>query len=150
MQAHIDEAVTRGWTTIAGLYGVEKRGGKLRPARCELPQGYGTIKGKSWKADPPVVKGRPISPHTKHCLKRISNAVARAHHTVLVNINTERVTRMFDTQEYRLRLASDQARVTAELRRLTGDPTAIPGFVHGMADVKDMYTAMSIEKMDEA
>ena len=87
----IDEAVKRGWNVRLGdLYGVVRRrrrkGGKKLagkqtvrvPGKCEIPRGYGTVKGKSWRLR--VIKGRPITPHTKHVLRRISRTVARAHH----------------------------------------------------------------------
>ena len=130
MQECIDQCVAEGWTSIADLYGVERKRGKLRPVRCSVPAGYGTIKAKSWLAQ--IVKGRPISPHTRHVMKRISNAVARGYHVVLLSINNERVTRMYTTQEYKYRVMEDQVRVRDELRRLTGDPTAQPGYVHDL------------------
>ena len=152
-QSLIDECVRRGWHKMASLYGVTRQGGKLRPRPdgCEIPCGYGTIKGKSWRAVPPVVKGRPISPHTRHVMKRLSNLIARAYHTVLVHINTEpHIVRMFTTEEYKVRLAQGFARVTRTLRALTGDPRAIPGFVHEMADIAEMYTGLAVRTMNEA
>lgn len=153
MQSLIDECVRRGWHKLAPLYGVTRQRGKLRPrpGGCDIPCGYGTIKGKSWRATPPVVKGRPISPHTQHVMKRLSNLIARAYHTVLVHINTEPHTvRMFTTEEYKVRLAAGFTRVTAALRELTGDPSAIPEFVYEMADIAEMYTGLAISTMNEA
>ena len=125
MQKCIDKCVAEKWTDIAPLFGVRKRGGKLVPATCSVAEGYGTQKGKSWKAE--VNKGRPISPYTKHCMKLISNAVARAYLTFMMKINTERVTRMFTTQEYTRRLVEDQKRILGVLRQLVG-PSARLGF----------------------
>ena len=138
----IDEAVKCGWDVRLGdLYGVVRRrkrkGGKKLPGRrtvhvpgkCEIPRGYGTVKGKSWRLG--VIKGRPITPHTKHVLRRISRTVARAHHVVLTTINHERVSRMFTTQEYKVRLRQDRLRAWKELQQLV--PGALlrdVGFIH--------------------
>ena len=130
LQRTIDACVSKGWTKLARLYGVQRVKGGFEPVRCAVPAGYGTIKHKSWAAE--VVKGRPISPHTKHPMKIISNTVARAYHVCLLCVNTERVSRMFTTQEYKGRVATDQQRVRAKLRELTGDPAAQPGFVVDM------------------
>lgn len=127
MQRCIDQCVREKWTEIGDLYGCVRRGGKLVASTCSVPCGYGTIKHKSWAAQ--IVKGRPISPHVKHVMKRVSNRCARGYHVVLTNINTERVARMFTTQEYKERVQSDQQRIQKELRVLTGDETAQPGYV---------------------
>ena len=95
MQKCIDKVNTENWTLLAPLYGVRKSTSKVVPDRCCVPAGYATIKGKSWIAM--IVKGRPITPHTRHCMKRISNTVARGYHVVLISINSERVTRMWTT-----------------------------------------------------
>ena len=127
MQRCIDQCVTESWTDLGDLYGCVRKGGRQVPSACAVPCGYGTIKHKSWAAK--IVKGRPISPHVKHVMKRISNCVARGYHVVLTCINTERVSRMFTTQEYKHRVVQDQVRVRDELRRLTGDAGAVPGYV---------------------
>lgn len=140
----IDEAVRAGWHGRLGdLYGVvrrrRRRGGKKLPGkrtihvpkRCQIPRGYGTIKGKSWVKG--IIKGRPITPHTLHVLRRISRTVARAHHVVLTAINHERVSRMFTTQEYKVRLERDRQVVFESLKKLV--PGALlrdVGFVHTM------------------
>ena len=128
----IDHAVAKGWAPRLGdLYGVVRRrrrkGGKKLsgrrtvrvPDKCQIPRGYGTIKGKSWRLK--VIKGRPITPHTRHVLRRISRTVARAHHVLLTSVNNVRVSRMYTTQEYKGRLRSDRLRVWQELRK------AVPG-----------------------
>jgi hypothetical protein len=130
LQTTIDACVANGWTKLARLYGVQRVAGGYTPVRCGLPVGYGTIKYKSWRAE--VVKGRPISPHTKHPMKHISNTNARGYHVMLLSVRTERVTRMYTTQEYKGRLAADQQRVRMELRRLTGDASAQPAYVYDM------------------
>ena len=138
----IDEAVKRGWNVRLGdLYGVVRRrrrkGGKKLagkqtvrvPGKCEIPRGYGTVKGKSWRLR--VIKGRPITPHTKHVLRRISRTVARAHHVVLTTINHERVSRMFTTQEYKMRLRQDRQRAWKALQLLVpGARIYDVGFIH--------------------
>ena len=78
-----------------------------------MPRGYGTIKAKSWLAG--IVKGRPITPHTKHVLKRMSNTVARAHHVMLTSINVDRVARLYATQDYKWRLLGDAQALQDEL-----------------------------------
>ena len=111
MCADIDAAVSNGWTERLGdLYGVvrrRRRKGKTKlpgrrtvhvPDKCEIPRGYGTIKGKSWRLR--VVKGRPITPHTRHVLKRISRPAARGHHIILTQISASSdtwVARMYTT-----------------------------------------------------
>ena len=130
MQRWIDKCVREKWTDIADLYGCVRKKGKLVPGTCTLPCGYGTIKAKSWKAA--VVKGRPISPHVRHPGKRISNTVARGYHVCLTEVDTERVTRMFTTQEFKTRVQADQVRVTQALRAVTGDDSALPGYVYDM------------------
>ena len=140
MCGDIDAAVSKGWTTRLGdLYGVTRRrkrkGGEKLPGRrtvhvpdrCEIPRGYGTIKGKSWLKL--VVKGRPITPHTKHVLRRISRNVARAHHAILTQISDDAGARMYATQEYKRRLAGASERMAEELRR-AGVPPADIGFVY--------------------
>ena len=121
IQGDIDHAVTAGWEAMGDLYGVEWRADRRRtkkkrgrrkqrrvPGKCEIARGYGTIKGKSWRpipckhrkrGRPPrrKVKGRPITPHTKYVLKRISNTVARAHHVLLGAVCNKRVARMYTT-----------------------------------------------------
>lgn len=131
----IDHATQEGWESNGDLYGTEwrarrkgeprppRRGGKRKkvrvPGTCEIARGYGTIKGKSWRAKPqPVVKGRPITPHTKHVLKRISNTMARAHHTWLCAINDSIAARLWETQQYKHRLEQARARVLQALRVL--------------------------------
>lgn len=129
MCADIDAAVAQGWTQRLGdLYGVVRRRrrrgqpklpGKRTvhvPKTCQVPRGYGTIKGKSWRLQ--VIKGRPITPHTKHVLKHISRTIARAHHVLLTSINNERASRMYTTQEYKVRLKQDLQRTLCELQRL--------------------------------
>ena len=127
----IDTAVRKGWTARLGdLYGVvrrrKRRGGKKLPdrrtvhvpAKCQIPRGYGTIKGKSWLKG--VIKGRPITPHTLHVLKHISRAVARGHHVILTQISEGSdtwVSRMYTTQEYKRRLVTPSARMLDEMQR---------------------------------
>ena len=130
MQECIDKCVSAGWEDIAKLYGVGRRARKISPAACVVPVGYGTIKAKSWIAM--IVKGRPISPHTKHVMKRISNMVARGYHVVLIHVNSERVMRMYTTQEYKGRLSADQRRVRDRARVLLDDPGTQIGFVYDM------------------
>ena len=128
MQRCIDECVRRKWTDVAKLYGVRLEKGKLVPSLCAVPHGYGTIKGKSWKKQ--VIVGRPLSPHTKHVMKRVSNSVARGYHVALLCGDGDvRVVRMFTTQEYMQRLASDQNLMLGELRKLTGDENVRLGMV---------------------
>ena len=144
MCAEIDTAVRHGWDVrLGGLYGVERRRrrkGKPKmpgkrtvhvPSKCQIPRGYGTVKGKSWVKR--VIKGRPITPHTKHVLRRISRSVARGYHVVLTTVNDERVSRMFTTQEYAVRLRQDRLQALQELQRLV--PGALEhdlGFVFKM------------------
>ena len=122
IQADIDHAVAAGWEKLGDFYGVQwrmdkrdkakkksrRRRQRRVPGNCEIARGYGTIKGKSWRVLPRKrrkrgrpprrkVKGRPITPHTKYVLKRISNTVARAHHVLLGAVNNKRVTRMYTT-----------------------------------------------------
>ena len=127
MQKCIDKCIAEDWTELGQLYGVVQRKGKTVPDSCMVPVGYGTIKGKSWKLQ--IVKGRPISGHTRHVMKRISNRNARAYHTMLSSINTERITRMYTTQEYKHRIVEDQVRIQKELVRLTGDAGARPSYI---------------------
>ena len=61
------------------------------------------------------MKGRPITPHTKHVLKRMSNTVARAHHVMLTSINVDRVARLYATQDYKWRLLGDAQALQDEL-----------------------------------
>ena len=52
----------------------------------------------------------------------VSNGVARGYHVALLCGDGDvRVVRMFTTQEYMQRLASDQSAMLSELRKLTGD-----------------------------
>ena len=131
----MDHAAQAGWENLGALYGTElrskrkgepkppKRGGKRKqvrvPGRCEIARGYGTVKGKSWRAKPkPVIKGRPITPHTHHVLKRISNTSARAHHTWQCAINDVVLARLWETRAYKGRLESARAEMLLELQKL--------------------------------
>ena len=140
----IDHAVDQGWAPRLGdLYGVVRRrrrkGGKKLsgrrtvrvPAKCQIPRGYGTIKGKSWLKQ--TIKGRPITPHTRHVLRRISRTVARAHHVLLTSVNDTRASRMYTTQEYKGRLRSDRLRVWQVLQQqVPGMPLSDVCFAHRM------------------
>jgi hypothetical protein len=135
----IDYATQAGWETLGELYGTKlasrrkgqpkaRRGAKAKkvrvPGKCEVARGYGTIKGKSWRAQPvPVIKGRPITPHTLHVLKRISNTGARAHHVWLTAINDSRLARLWDTRGYKQRLHQDRERLLAALQELVPEAT---------------------------
>ena len=144
----IDHAVQEGWEQLGDLYGTElrtrrkgqprtKRRGKRKkvrvPVRCEVARGYGTVKGKSWRAKPvPIVKGRPITPHTKHVLQRISNTNARAHHVWLCAINRQSIAaggrkatlaRMWDTREYKHRLHEARVHALEALQLLVPEAT---------------------------
>ena len=138
----IDHAVQENWEELGALYGTElrsrrkgkpkppRRGGrraKVRvPGQCKIARGYGTIKGKSWRAKPvPVIKGRPITPHTHHVLKRMSNTSARAHHTWQCAINDTVLARLWETRNYKHRLEQARAEILVELQKLV--PEAEPG-----------------------
>ena len=130
----IDHATQAGWSKLGELYGTKlanRRKGQPRakkgcrrqkvrvPGQCEIARGYGTIKGKSWRAQPvPVIKGRPITPHTRHVLKRLSNTSARAHHVWLTAINDARLARLWDTRGYKHRLQADRVQVLRALQAL--------------------------------
>lgn len=148
MCADIDTATSKGWTErLGGLYGVmrrRRRKGKPKmpgrqtvhvPDKCEIPRGYGTIKGKSWVQR--VIKGRPITPHTRHVLKHISRTCARGHHIILTQISESSeeggtwVARMYTTQEYKRRLANPSARMLREVQQ-AGIPVADIGYVWRM------------------
>ena len=140
----IDTAVRHGWDVrLGGLYGVVRRRrrkgqpklpGKRTvhvPSKCEIPRGYGTIKSKSWRLQ--VIKGRPITPHTKHVLRKISRTSARGYHVVLTTINGERVSRMFTTQEYKVRLRQDyEQALEGLLREVPGACESDLGMAHIM------------------
>ena len=70
------------------------------------------------------VLGRPITPHTRHVLKRISNTSARAHHTWLCAINegaNRGLARLWETREYKWRLEQARERVLVDLQKLVPD-----------------------------
>ena len=130
IQGIIDGACALGLDKVAALYGVKTQGGRVVNVRSVIPVGYALPKGKMWGLQ--EIKGRPISPHTKHVLKRVSNRVGRAHHVVLTTINTMRQARMFTTHEYKSRLIQDYVRVLNHVRAKTGDPELGVGSVHRM------------------
>ena len=106
-----------GWKRIAPTFGVDVRG---RPTRCTLPQVYALIKLKAILAAltglraTNTVKARPISPHTKILLKYVFNRMATAYHFALTKINTQRITRMWTTAEYPVRLRDERAVLQAQ------------------------------------
>ena len=80
-----------------------------------------------------MIKGRPISPHTKHVLKRISNRAGRAYLVVQQKITMQgerkQPARMYTTSEYKKRLLQDFVRTTKKLRELTSNEHAMVGCV---------------------
>ena len=60
------------WWKIAALFGIDKN---CKVTGATVPRGHAYLKGKVFKPEDPklrVVKGRPITPHTKHPWKRVS------------------------------------------------------------------------------
>ena len=138
------------WSRISRLSGVDNHG---NPVRCELPRAYCLPKLKSIVAALPglaatnMIKGRPISPHTKHPCKNVYNRVATGHHFMLTKINTQRVTRMWTTKEYKTRLHNKAA---ALQRRHTERGGGRLCYLHEFGDLDGMYTNISMQRMNEA
>ena len=89
------------WSRISTLYGIDNRGSAVN---CNLPRAYANPKLKTILAAQPglaaknMIKGRPISPRTKHPCRNVYNRSATGHHFVLTKIDTQRVTRMWTTK----------------------------------------------------
>ena len=100
IRKHVAEFTVKNWKRIAALSGFEYNG-KMKSDL--LPKGYANPKLKSIIAGLPgrkacnKIKGRPISPHTRHPLKNVYNKVATAHHFMLTQIKTHSVLPDFGT-----------------------------------------------------
>ena len=140
----------KDWKRISKLYGVDSHG---EPVQAALPRAYANPKLKTiiaalhGRAADNVIKGRPISPHTKHPLKNVYNRAATAHHFILTKISTQRVTRMFDTAEYKVRLHREAA---ALQRRHTARGGGQLCYLRKFGDLDGMYTNISVQRMNES
>ena len=108
MRCDIRHYEAKGWSRLARLYGCDAAG---NPGSARIPHVYILIKLKSWTQR--VIKGRPISPHTKIPLRWLYNIIATAHAWMLGQITTQRVGRMFTTREYPTRLREESHAVEA-------------------------------------
>ena len=141
---------TKDWQRIAKLYGVDPFG---RPVNAALPRGYANPKLKAILAAKPgrkatnIMKARPISPHTKIPLKNVTNRNATGHHFLLTKINTQRLTRMWATTEYPVRLRDEQLELQ---RRHTTRGGGQLKFLAEIGDLVGMYQFVTHERMHES
>jgi len=138
------------WQSIAPISGVDYNG---KPRGGLLPAGYANPKLKSILAATAgrkavnSIKGRPISPHTKHPLRHVYNRTATAHHYLLTQINSQRVTRLWDTASYTTRLRDES--IALQAVHSSGGGGALK-YLWQFGDLDGMYTALSFARMSEA
>ena len=150
LQKYVKHYHQQDWSRISRLSGVDNHG---KPVRCELPRAYCLPKLKSIVAALPglaatnMIKGRPIRPHTKHPCKNVYNRVATGHHFMLTKINTQRVTRMWTTKEYKTRLHNEAAALQWRHTEREGGWLC---YLHEFGDLDGMYTNISMQRMNEA
>ena len=106
----IQEFHKRGWSRLCKLFGVSAD--DFPTARSSLPHCYGTWKLKAFLKQ--ILKGRPISPHTRIPLKVLYNMMATAHAFLLGRIRTGRVSRMFTCKEFATRLECEMKALEAK------------------------------------
>ena len=99
-----------GWSRLSRLFGADSDG--YPSLRTSLPHCYATWKLKAFLKQ--ILKGRPISPHTKIPLKHLYNLIATAHQYLLMRIRTGRVSRMFTCREYAARLEGEMQAMVAQ------------------------------------
>ena len=147
---HAKEFHAKNWQRIATLSGIDSNG---KTQSDLLPRGYANPKLKSIRAALPgrsatnKIKGRPISPHTRHPLKNVYNRVAAAHHFLLTQINTQRVTRLWDTASYVTRLRDETESLQHTHSARGGGQLK---FLYRFGDLDGMYTDLSFKRMSES
>jgi hypothetical protein len=117
-----------GWGRLSRLFGVDSDG--FPSLRAALPHCYATWKWKAFIMQ--ILKGRPISPHTRIPLKLLYNLIATAHQYILVCIRKGRVSRMFTCAEYARRLEGELRKLEAQYGKLN--------VYSEIGDLSEMYT----------
>ena len=141
-----------GWSSVGKIYG-ETRDGDTANRRSCIPAAYAIPKGKAIRAAEPglkarnTIKGRPIAPHTRHPLKNVYNRNATGYHLVLTSINVRRVTRMFSTDEYPLRLKRELAELQEMHTARGGGQLKV---LRQFGDLAGMYTDLRMDRMNDA
>ena len=138
MSQDVKAYVAKGWSRLANLYGCDTDGYFTRAA---LPWVYVLIKLKSFTLR--VLKGRPISPHTRIPLKRVYNLIATAHAWALMQITTGRTGRLFTTAAYPRRLDE-------ELPQLAADQNTNLRVVTRIGDLENMYVELGHGTIEDA
>ena len=129
----------QGWDRLCALFGVDKNG--FPSDRSSVPRCYATWKLKAFLKQ--VLKGRPISPHTRIPLKLLYNLIASAHQFMLMCIRTGRVSRMFSCGEYATRLEN-------ELKALEAKYGMKLCSIREIGDLSEMYTNLYHSDCDES